>query len=184
MKINLSSIFRKKNALQKIYPRSSFFPLIELKCSYPFFRSLERNNIYAYSSRIMVKPEGIKKIESTVKALFCKEITQEKEFISFKGKALHYFKFEEFDQTVIDIITNNVDFIRKILCEKLEPPAPDVVFPDCDFESLGSLQGNIEFWWDVYWSPFWNALSEEDKMIYLHQNNISNGLRDFLMLHN
>jgi hypothetical protein len=103
--------------------------------------------------------------------------------VSFNGKALHYFRFEEFNQAVIDITTNNIDLIKMLFNERLTPPSPDVVFPNSDFESLGSLQGSMEYWWNVYWYPFWKVQSEQEKKIYFLRNNISNDLRDFMILH-
>ncbi|TPG55430.1 hypothetical protein [Ewingella americana] len=183
MKINFLNFFKKENSLQRIYPRSLFKFLSEQKKSYPFFLSLEGNNIYAYSTRFMVKSTDVKKIEDIVKFFFRKEITQKKECLFFNGMVLHFFKFEDFHQIVIDIITNNNDLIKDLCNENLEPPAPHVVFPDGDFEALGSLQGEMELWWNVYWLPFWTSLSEEEKEKYLERNKISSELREFLILH-
>lgn len=183
MKINLFKLFKKENSLQEIYPMSSFDILLEPKNSYPFFASLKNNNVQAYSARFMVKYEDVIKIENLIELFFLKKITQKKECVSFNGKALHYFRFEEFNQTVIDITTNNIDLIKMLFDERLTPPGPDVVFPNSDFESLGSLQGSMEYWWNVYWSPFWKVQSEQEKKIYFLRNNISNDLRDFMILH-
>ncbi|WP_336665981.1 hypothetical protein [Enterobacter mori] len=183
MKINLFGFFRKGNNLQKVYPYSGFEVLSKPKNVYPFFLSLEYNNVYAYSSRFMVKPGDVEIIENIVGSSFRKKITKEKECLHYKEKALHYFKFNELGQTAIDIITNDNYLIKSLCSEHIEPPAPDTVFPYCDFGSVGSLQGQMEMWWNVYWSPFWISLSEEEKANYLERNNISSELREFLILH-
>jgi hypothetical protein len=90
-------------------------------------------------------------------------------FLIHNEKVLHYFKFIGFGQTVIDIITNDNHLIKSLCDEYFESPALDTVFPYCDFESVGSLQGEMELWWNDYWSPFWISLSEEEKEKYLER---------------
>lgn len=184
MKINMLDLFKMKRGIQKKYPRSSFSILPERNNSYPLLLSLENENIYAYSTRFMIKYNELPKIENIITSCFYGQTKQVKGHMSYKGKTLHYYKFKEFNQMVMDIITNSDDLIKKLWSNKFEPPAPDIVFPDEDFGTLGSLQGGMELWWDVYWSPFWMSLSEEDKKNYLERNNISNELREFLILHN
>lgn len=122
-----------------MYPCSSFVVLPEFNGLYPLLISLGSENIYAYSTRFMIKATDLPKIESMIFSCFHKRIGQVKEGISYGGKMLYYYKFEEFNQTVIDVITNNDDLIKGIWSNKLEPPAPDIVFPDDDFESQGKM---------------------------------------------
>lgn len=103
--------------------------------------------------------------------------------MSFNGKVLHFYTFEEFNQTVIDVITNNNKFIKNLYDMNLESPAPHIVFPERDFEALGGLQGDVELWWNVYWSPFWSSLTEEEKEQYLVRSELSSELSEFLILH-
>jgi len=183
MKINFMDFFRKKNNLQKIYPLSNFEVLSKPENTYPIFLPLDGSNVYAYSSRFMVKPSDIEKIKTIVESSFKKKITNEKACLIHNNRALHYYKFNEFGQTVIDLITNDNNLIKNLCDEYFEPPSPDTVFPYFDFESVGSLQGEMDLWWNVYWSPFWISLSEEEKDKYLERNNISSELREFLILH-
>ncbi|EHN8831570.1 hypothetical protein [Enterobacter hormaechei] len=95
------------------------------------------------------------------------KIDERKEKVIDHNKFLICYKFKEFGQDIVRIITNDNEFI-KCLCEKgLEPPGPETVFPDKSFGNYGGLQGDMAFWWDVYWEPFWKSLREEEK------NNIS-----------
>lgn len=183
MKINFLDFFRKNNDLQDIYSASGFEVLAKSINTYPFFLCLESNNVYAYSSRFMVKPGDVDKVEKIIESFFRKKIENEKVCLINNEKIVHYYKFNEFSQIVLEIITNDNDLIRKLCNEHFEPPAPDTVFPYSDFESVGSLQGQIGLWWSVYWSPFWISLSAEDKAKYLERNNISSELREFLILH-
>ncbi len=66
---------------------------------------------------------------------------------------------------------------------KIELPSPDEVFPHLDLDSYGSLQGELAFWWDVYWGPFWNSLAEDERKEYIEKNNLSPGAVSFLVHH-
>ena len=63
MKIKFIDFFRKKNDLQDIYSASGFEVLAKSINTYPFFLCLKSNNVYAYSSRFMVKPGDVDKVK-------------------------------------------------------------------------------------------------------------------------
>lgn len=96
---------------------------------------------------------------------------------------LYYYRFDELNHLVVDIITNDNDFIAKLNHLKIEPPSPDAVFPHVDLDSYGSLQGELAFWWDVYWEPFWNSLTEEGRHKYIEINKLSLEVVSFLTRH-
>lgn len=183
MKINFRKLFEKKNTLQDLYPEISFVNLPESKNKYPLFISLESNNIYAYSSRFMIEGNDLLRLLKIIGKYFNEFITCNKTTLSFNNKTLHYYQFEEFGQVVVDIITNDGRLIHDIFSLNLEPPLPNTVFPDRDIESFGSLQGDIEAWWNIYWHPFWCTLSREEKKHYVEQKNIHEELKEFLLLH-
>lgn len=66
---------------------------------------------------------------------------------------------------------------------KLTPPSPQTVFPDVNFETIGSLQGEIEYWWNVYWAPFWSSLNNTEKMACIDSEKLSEDVFEFLQLH-
>ncbi|MDP1138729.1 hypothetical protein ACYJB2_07300 [Klebsiella pneumoniae] len=130
----------------------------------------------------MIKPEGILVIEHLIDLFFHREvkISEVKEKVSDHNKVLVFYKFKEFEQDIVRLITNDNEFIN-CLCEKgIEPPEPECVFPDKDFGTYGSLQGDMEFWWNVYWKPFWDSLREEERKQYLERSNLSIGTIEFL----
>ncbi|HHP8557738.1 TPA: hypothetical protein ACSI64_005605, partial [Klebsiella pneumoniae] len=149
---------------------------------YPLFSSLEKSNIYAHSTCFMIKPEGMLVIEHLIDLFFHREvkISEVKEKVSDHNKVLVFYKFKGFEQDIVRLITNDNEFIN-CLCEKgIEPPEPECVFPDKDFGTYGSLQGDMEFWWNVYWKPFWDSLREEERKQYLERSNLSIGTIEFL----
>ncbi|HBZ7769375.1 hypothetical protein [Klebsiella variicola] len=181
MKINLFNLFRKKNRLQDDFPHAQFMALPE-EGGYPLFFSLDKSNVYAHSACFMIKPEDILVIEYLIELFFYREvkISEVKEKVSDHNKVLVCYKFKEFEQDIVRLITNDNEFIN-CLCEKgLEPPEPECAFPDKDFGAYGSLQGDMEFWWNVYWKPFWESLREEERKQYLERSNLSIGTIEFL----
>lgn len=62
----------------------------------------------------------------------------------------------------------------------MNPPGPEIVFPDKNFGNYGSLQGEMAFWWDVNWEPFWKCLREDERKDYLRRSNFSVDTIEFL----
>lgn len=48
-------------------------------------------------------------------------------------------------------------------CSALQPPLPAESFPWFEPENVGSLQGDVEYWWDYLWLPFWVSLSLQEQ---------------------
>lgn len=69
-----------------------------------------------------------------------------------------------------------LDIIQKSNCM---PPMPDESFPLIDPEGYGSLQGEIEHWWEHFWLPYWNKLTLEEK----NHLNIDDDWREFINAH-
>ncbi|TLI73284.1 hypothetical protein FEK42_22255 [Escherichia sp. E2748] len=183
MKINFDRLFSKKNNLQDIYSENTFITIPDSERRYPPFFFVG-SGVYAYSTRFMIKSDDLAKLVDTIEERFNKKITSNKAIYSLKNSTLHYYQFKEFGQTAVDIITNDNNLIDNIYALYLEPPLPSTVFPNRDVETFGSLQGDIEAWWSIYWHPFWGRLSLEKKKHYVEQKNLSNELKEFLLLHN
>lgn len=183
IQINLFRRFKKKNSIQNCFPLSSFQTLEVEGQTYPSFSLMKGKGFFAYFSRFMVKFEDLPKIEKLVVQCFHKYDLQDKERIYDHGKILCYYRFNELNNLAVDIITNDNGFISNLMGLKIEPPSPDAVFPHLDLDSYGSLQGELEFWWDTYWEPFWNSLTEETRNKYIERNNLSAGAVSFLKHH-
>lgn len=185
MKINLLSLFTKKK-IQSDFPIGQFNALPKEEGGYPLFLPMEKSDVHAHSAQFMIKPEDLSVIEHIIELFFhgTLRINEEKGRVAYHNKTLVCYKFKEFGQSIVKIITNDNEFV-KYLCDKgLEPPGPESVFPDKDFGNYGSLQGDIAFWWDVYWEPFWKSLNESERKEYLGRSNFSDDTVEFLELHN
>lgn len=180
MKINLFSIFCKRKNLQNVFPVSQFNALPGDRALYPLFLSVEKERIYAYSARFMIKPEQAAVVEQAVDFFFQGTLTADEKRFAGHDKFLIGYKFKEFGQDIVKLLTNDNNFIA-CLCEAgLEPPAPETVFPDRELSTYGSLQGDMAFWWDVYWKPFWDTLAENEKERYLRRQDLSEDTVQFL----
>lgn len=86
---------------------------------------------------------------------------------------VHFSFLPEFNGITVYLLTNDPDFLRSIDALNLTPVPPWIAFSNVEPDSLGSLQGDIEYWWAEYWSPFWVSLTQEEKTQYLIKNEAS-----------
>jgi hypothetical protein len=183
MKINFFNLFRRGNILQDYFPIEQFGIISENMSLYPLFLPLEKDKVYAYSARFMIKPEDLPVVEQVVEFFFHGKLTQEKKTFADHDKILICYKFKEFNHDVVRLITNDNGFIACICEKKLEPPGPEEIFPDRDLSTYGSLQGDMQFWWDIYWGPFWSHLTEDEKFKYFERGDLAEDTIQFLGFH-
>ncbi|MGY3856129.1 hypothetical protein [Aeromonas intestinalis] len=77
------------------------------------------------------------------------------------SKKVMLFQHPSFAGTIVSFASDDLDVLEAIQQTRLEPPLPADSFPWIDPESLGSLQGDMEYWWTYFWLPFWLSLSQE-----------------------
>jgi len=77
------------------------------------------------------------------------------------SKKVMLFQHPSFAGTIVSFASDDLDVLDAIQQTRLEPPLPADSFPWIDPESLGSLQGDMEYWWTYFWLPFWLSLSQE-----------------------
>ncbi|MDH0446898.1 hypothetical protein [Shewanella sp. GD04112] len=75
-------------------------------------------------------------------------------------------QYADFAGVCVLLISNDIALLQRLIGFKAAPPAPWESFPDVDPDTLGSLQGNIEFWCDTFWRPYWLSLSEAERSQY------------------
>ncbi len=91
---------------------------------------------------------------------------------------------EEFSGAILSIISDDISVFERIAEANSSPPPPWVAFPDVDEPlKLGSLQGDLEYWWDGYWLPFWENLSSEERVMYLQKYEATDDWRQCIWLH-
>lgn len=95
----------------------------------------------------------------------------------------HFSIRPEFRGAVAVIVTNSLPLIAAIDDLELKPPPPWIVFPDTDPSALGSLHGDIEYWWDWLLLPFWSAADEATRSRYLATYPPNEDWLEFLEFH-
>ncbi|WP_368172958.1 hypothetical protein [Aeromonas sp. R2-1] len=95
------------------------------------------------------------------------------------SKKLMLFQHSSFAGTVVSFASDDLDVIDALQQIRLEPPLPADSFPLIDPESLGSLQGDMEYWWTSLWLPFWEALSQEERLAL----SLEPEWREFIAIH-
>lgn len=173
----LSSIFdyaRKKkylSGLRRMFPRDKMVECPPALPSFPPKISLEPRDIHAYLVQFMVSEQDTEEVFKYVSDYFpfdwCSP-GQDKIATNRFGEALQVSVRYEFNGVLFDLITNSIEFLRALDATQIKPPPPWVAFPRIkDPDTLGSLQGDIEYWWNGYWSPYWDGLTDQQRNTYL-----------------
>ncbi len=139
---------------------------------------LSESNIYGYSIRIMLTEESYLIFRIIIQNYYKIDILNEKQFVK-AGIALAVTN--EFRGIVVNLITNNNDLLIEIDKSNLYTPPPWIVYPNEDPRYLGSLQGEIDYWFYFIWHPFWNSLSLEEKKNYFRKTKPNRYWANYLM---
>jgi hypothetical protein len=95
------------------------------------------------------------------------------------GKKVMLFLHPSFAGTIVSFASDDLDVLEALQQTRLEPPLPADSFPWIDPEGLGSLQGDIEYWWTYLWLPFWLSLSQEKQSAL----DLEPEWREFIVMH-
>lgn len=95
------------------------------------------------------------------------------------SKKVMLFQHPSFAGTIVSFASDDLDVLEALQQTRLEPPLPADSFPWIDPESLGSLQGDIEYWWMHLWLPFWLSLSQEKQS----DLELEPEWREFIVMH-
>lgn len=149
---------------------------------YPFVGKSNDPKIKGYSLMLLVTKESYDQlihIANDVGFNYTSDKNHEFLFSADSEHSLFVNTWKEFQGTIVHILTNSTALIRAIQKAKLHPPHPEVSFPDINPEEFGSLQGNIDFWWQTFWKTFWHSLTEEEQQKF----NLSEGWLEFIEFH-
>ncbi|KAB8037861.1 hypothetical protein GCL60_11850 [Silvanigrella paludirubra] len=152
---------------------------------YPFY--MEEKKIFAYNLYFICTCERKIDILNTILLNF--KIDQTNEYRQAKGKndsneSIHFSIVSGFNGYLFQIVTNSIKLLNELDILKIEPPPPWISFPEIDPDSLGSLQGSIDYWWYVYWTPFWEKLTPQEKQDYYKIKNATPEWIECIEIHN
>ncbi|MFL9590442.1 hypothetical protein ACKC5O_00475 [Aeromonas schubertii] len=95
------------------------------------------------------------------------------------GKKVMLFLHPSFAGTIVSFASDDLDVLDALQQTRLEPPLPADSFPWIDPEGLGSLQGDVEYWWMHLWLPFWVSLNQEEQIAL----DLEPEWREFMAIH-
>lgn len=163
----------KRDDLTSIFPKENFQQILEID-KYPNLSTLVNDNIYAYSLFFYTDINHTQKVIDVINKNFNSniELKDAKDIvISSSQEAVTFNFYNDFSAEVLRLVTNSEKTIKEIWNLNISPPAPWVSFPEIDPDGLGSMQGNLSFWWDWMWLPFWNSMNKDQKDKYLIENS-------------
>ncbi|ARC95052.1 hypothetical protein B6A42_26945 (plasmid) [Vibrio coralliilyticus] len=164
MKTNwLSRLLRKKTQTES--PGS--LSLEKYEDTYPKVSLSEEMNGCAYNLFFLIGPESVDAITRSIQAYSDDEFTlngtQEPQDQSNKDLILKVNIFPDFGGYIVHIITNEDQLISGILQSNYAPPLPKISFPDLNPMEYGALQGNVDFWFQWLWLPYWLHISASER---------------------
>ncbi|MGL5770479.1 MAG: hypothetical protein ACRCYI_11905, partial [Plesiomonas shigelloides] len=67
---------------------------------------------------------------------------------------------------IVTVVTNDAQCVERIQSESCWlAPMPMEAFPQLNPDDFGSLQGELAYWWEYFWLPFWNSRTEEQQRL-------------------
>jgi hypothetical protein len=183
MNINMFNYFKKRNNLGLLYPLEHYRDVEVTEGKYPLFISLKSESVYAYKSRFLTKSEDAEKVKEVIASFFECYAEDEYGYLYKNNNCVNYHFFEELGFVGVDLITNNIMMIEAVCSMNIPPPSFQDVFPSMDYEGIGSLQGSVEYWWNVYWLPFWKALNRVQRETYIEKKGITESVIKFMRCH-
>lgn len=181
----LRSALGGKTPAQKVYAVHILPQPLQGLCTYPPKAFLAAQGVYAYRLECMLSIADAANLVACLRAHFptvAEAVFQEGRHAAASGESLNFALRPGFQGATLELLTNSRSLLLALDALHLQPPAPWHVFPDADPESIGSLQGDMDYWWTVYWQPFWDAASTPERALFLQQNQASKGWADYLQL--
>ena len=157
-----------RNREQKIYNAGVLPRPVEGLAKYPPKAFAGEEGIYAYRLWLMVTDAS--SVIACIRDQFPSvgsEVHQRGIHQGSNGESISLAIYPEFKGTAVRLLTNSLNLLRAIDALHFTQPPPWVVFPHIDPDTLGSMQGDIDFWWLVYWGPFWSAASASERAEYM-----------------
>jgi len=174
-----------KTPMQKIYTPQVLTEAKQGLAMYPPKEFLGEQGVFAYRLIFMVTMERVPELVNAIRARFPsvqESALQEGEHRNAQGEAIHFAIRSEFNGATVEMLTNSSGLMQAIDALQLEPPPPWVAFPDADPEELGSRQGASDYWWNVFWQPFWTVQRNPDRQLYIEKYDIPSEWNLYLQL--
>jgi hypothetical protein len=139
--------------------------------AYPRFLDLRDRSMEAVSTGVHLLPEKIQPLREVVTLGY--DLVGKNTYAgrTDAGNRLIFHTYEEFNGICAEISTNDLEVCQRVMAMDLAPPAPWVAFPELAESAFGMMQGNMEYWWLVYWAPYWESLDKDKQEAFLANAN-------------
>jgi len=140
--------------------------------AYPLVTSIVQTDIYAYQVHCLLTLEGKQTLDTLIGnagfGILPEHAANFNGLITHPSQAtsLQLNQYADFAGICVSLITNDKALLEQLIAFKSTLPHPWESFPDVDPDSLGSLQGNIDFWCNYFWQPYWLSLSTAERLQY------------------
>ncbi|MCU8083706.1 hypothetical protein [Shewanella sp. SM23] len=144
-------------------------PIIQ---TYPLVVPMDRADIFAYQLHCLLTYQGKEALNTLLSQAGFNTLPEQT--VNFNGFIEHptqatcvlLNQYDDFAGVCITLVTNDKPLLEALIRFKSAPPNPWESFPNIDPDTLGSLQGNIDFWCSYFWRPYWLSLSETERLQY------------------
>ena len=76
----------------------------------------------------------------------------------------------EFQGHTVYVLTNDMNLLRRLGDDDLNPPPPWSLFPKLGLP-VGDMQGDAQYWYENHWYPYWRHLSPDQRTKFLRDRN-------------
>ncbi|MGI2136148.1 hypothetical protein [Shewanella baltica] len=179
IKKHLHSAFHGNSTLERQADLAAIFnpaqmPDIDLPTNqaYPLVTPIVQADIYAYQVHGLLTLEGKQILDRLISNAGFTALPEHA--ASFNGLITHRSRatslqlnqYADFAGICVNLISNDKALLEQLIAFKSTLPHPWESFPDVDPDTLGSLQGNIDFWCNYFWRPYWLSLSVTERLQY------------------
>ncbi|VEF24289.1 Uncharacterised protein [Shewanella baltica] len=179
LKKHLHSAFHGNSTLERQADLAAIFnpaqmPDIDLPTNqaYPQVTPIVQADIYAYQVHGLLTLEGKQTLDRLISnagfAVLPEHAASFNGLITHPSQAtsLQLHQYADFAGICVSLMSNDKALLEQLIAFKSTLPHPWESFPDVDPETLGSLQGNIDFWCNYFWRPYWLSLSVTERLQY------------------
>lgn len=170
----MKALLGRKKELRELQARfqPSVLPeSIPSSSTYPLRTFLGEQGIYAYLIQIHVPTRDMEAVRDLVGTVFPRldfAIDRQIDVRNDDGESVQLMAWREFNGIRFDLITNSSRLLKLFEEQPVAPPPPWEAFPRLDDPTtLGSLQGDVEYWWSYCWSPYWDCRTDQQRNAYL-----------------
>lgn len=159
--------------LHTVFPQS-LMPNLSVpdRQAYPPIVSLAKDHIFGYQMHCLLTYQGKEALDTLLREAGFMALPAVAD--PFSGVIEHSTnetriflnQYIDFAGICINLVTNNSTLLAALVNFKSAPPNPWESFAELDPDTLGSLQGNIDFWCSYFWRPYWLSLSDAERLQY------------------